>query len=164
MEFSAGWGDFLVASAGATAALAGLVFVALSINLARILTLEGVAERAGETMLLLASALVGSLAALIPHESAADLGLWFLILWCGTWFVPTYIQIVDFRKRRYYRAYQAVIRFFLFQGATLPVLVAGLSLRAHPDGGGLLWFAFGVVASLVVALYNAWVLLVEIVR
>jgi hypothetical protein len=47
MESSVGRSDFLVASAGATAALAGLVFVALSINLAKILALEGVTERAG---------------------------------------------------------------------------------------------------------------------
>jgi hypothetical protein len=163
VESGAGWSDFLVASSGATAALAGLVFVALSINLAKILALEGVTERAGETILLLASGLVGSLAALIPHETSSQLGLWLLILWGPTWLVPTFIQIRDFTKRRYYRAYQAVIRFLLFQGATVPLLLAGLSLRGHLDGG-LLWFAFGLIVSMIVALYNAWVLLVEIMR
>jgi hypothetical protein len=163
MESSAGWSDFFVASAGATAALAGLVFVALSINLGKILALGGVTERAGETILLLASGLIGSLAALIPHETPSQLGLWLLILWCPTWIVPTIIQIRDFAKRRYYRAYQAVIRFFLFQSATVPLLMAGLSLRGHLDGG-LLWLAFGLIVSLIVALYNAWVLLVEIMR
>lgn len=163
MDGSAGWSDFLVASASATAALAGLVFVALSINLGKILALEGVTERAGETILLLASGLVGSLAALIPHQTPSQLGLWLLILWCPTWLAPTLIQIRDFGKRRYHRAYQAIIRFLLFQGATVPLLLAGLSLRAHLDGG-MLWFAFGVIVSLIVALYNAWVLLVEIMR
>jgi hypothetical protein len=163
MESSVGWSDFLVASAGATAALAGLVFVSLSINLGKILALEGVTERAGETILLLASGLVGSLAALIPHETPSQLGLWLLILWGPTWLVPTLVQIRDFAKRRFYRAYQAVIRFLLFQGATLPLLLAGLSLRGHLEGG-LLWFAFGLIVSLIVALYNAWVLLVEIMR
>jgi hypothetical protein len=163
MESSAGWSDFFVASAGATAALAGLVFVALSINLGKILALGGVTERAGETILLLASGLVGSLAALIPHETPSQLGLWIFILWFPTWVVPTIIQIRDFAKRRYYRAYQAVIRFFLFQSATVPLLMAGLSLRGHLDGG-LLWLACGLIVSLIVALYNAWVLLVEILR
>jgi modulator of FtsH protease len=163
MEGGAGWSDFLVASAGATAALAGLVFVALSINLGKILALEGVTERAGETILLLASGLVGSLAALIPHETKAQLGLWLLILWCPTWVVPTIIQIRDFANRRYYRAYQAAIRFLLYQSATTPLLLAGLSLRGHLDGG-LIWLALGLILSLIVALYNAWVLLVEILR
>src|SRR5271168_1948059 len=155
MENSAGWSDFLVASSGATAALAGLVFVALSINLGKILILEGVTERAGETILLLASGLVGSLAALIPHETPSQLGLWLLVLWLPTWLVPTLIQIRDFAKRRYHRAYQAVIRFVLFQGATMPLLLAGMSLRGHLNGG-LLWFALGLIVSLIVALYNAW--------
>jgi hypothetical protein len=163
MESSAGWSDFLVASAGATAALAGLVFVALSINLGKILILEGVTERAGETILLLASGLIGSLAALIPHEIPSQLGLWLLILWLPTWIVPTLIQVRDFAKRRYHRAYQAIIRFLLFQAATLPLLLAGMSLRGYLTGG-LLWFAFGLIVSLIVALYNAWVLLVEIMR
>jgi hypothetical protein len=100
MESGAGWSDFFVASAGATAALAGLVFVALSINLGKILALGGVTERAGETILLLASGLIGSLAALIPHETPSQLGLWLLLLWGPTWMVPTIIQIRDFAKRK----------------------------------------------------------------
>src|ERR1700733_12155791 len=98
MEASAGWSDFLVASSGATAALAGLVFVALSITLGKILALGGVTERGGETILLLGSGLVGLLAALIPHETPSQLGLWLSVLWLPTWLVPTLIQISDFAK------------------------------------------------------------------
>jgi hypothetical protein len=83
------------------------------------------------------------------------------VLWCPTCLLPTIIQIRDFAKRRYYRAYQEVIRFFLFQSATVPLLLAGLSLQGHLHGG-LIWLAFGLTVSLIVALYNPWVLLVEI--
>jgi hypothetical protein len=42
-------------------------------------------------------------------------------------------------------------------------IVCGVSLLAQ-WGGGLYWLVPGVVLALVVALSNAWVLLVEIVR
>jgi hypothetical protein len=50
----AGWSELLTAVAGTAGALVGLVFVALSINLARILALPGVSGRAAETIVLLA--------------------------------------------------------------------------------------------------------------
>jgi hypothetical protein len=45
---AAGWDNFFVAEAGASAALAGLLFVALSINLQRIMSLPTLPGRAAE--------------------------------------------------------------------------------------------------------------------
>src|SRR6185437_11799985 len=64
-----GWSDFFVAAAGAAAALAGLVFVSISINLSRIIEARGVSGRAAETMVLLSGALASSLITLFPHIS-----------------------------------------------------------------------------------------------
>ena len=47
--------------------------------------------------------------------------------------------------------------------ATVPCTIAGTSLAAE-WGGGLYWLAPTVLLGLVGAVYNAWVLLVEIVR
>ncbi|HNF84655.1 MAG TPA: hypothetical protein PLE13_11780, partial [Solirubrobacterales bacterium] len=68
------WSDFFVASAGASAALAGLVFVAISINVARILQLDGVPELGLVTLLLLIGVLVVSMFGLIPDQSEHAFG------------------------------------------------------------------------------------------
>ena len=56
-----------------------------------------------------------------------------------------------------------VVRVVLGQVATLPFVAAGVALLAWGTGG-LYWLAAGMVSSIVVALFGAWVLLVEIDR
>jgi hypothetical protein len=159
----AGWKDFLIAAAGAAGALAGLVFVALSINLKEILSMPGVPGRAGETVILLAAALIGALVALIPGQPPPVLGLLLLAVGLPAWAVPTILQLRGFFTRDYYTVGNQIFRIALYQVATLPVLLAGLSLRGYL-AGGLNWLAAFVILSLFVALFNAWVLLVEILR
>jgi len=159
----AGWTDFLVASAGAIGTLAGLVFVSLSINLARIIELRGVSGRAGETLLLLTGTLAGVLTMLIPHLTVREHGLILCATAVPTWLLPNLIQVRSVRERTYYRAVHAVIRGVLHQAATLPGVIAGISLCGYLPGG-LDWFAVGVIVSMLVAMFNAWVLLVEILR
>jgi hypothetical protein len=64
-----GWQELGVAVAGASAALTGLVFVAVSINLDRILAYPWLSGRVGETVLLLMAVLVESLLVLAPGQS-----------------------------------------------------------------------------------------------
>ena len=54
---TAEWDSLFLAEAGASAALAGLLFVALSINLERILKGAGLPGRAGEAIMLLLAVL-----------------------------------------------------------------------------------------------------------
>jgi hypothetical protein len=54
------WGEFAVASAGAAAVLAGLVFIAVSINLERVVVVRGLPGRAGESVVMFLGALVMS--------------------------------------------------------------------------------------------------------
>jgi hypothetical protein len=159
----AGWTDFLVASAGAIGTLAGLVFVSLSINLARIIELPGVSGRAGETLLVLSGVLAGALALLIPNLTVREHGLILCATAIPTWLLPNLIQVSSVRKRTYHRVVHAVIRVVLHQAATLPGVFAGLSLCGFFPGG-LDWFAVGVIISMLVAMFNAWILLVEILR
>ncbi len=103
MNDTAGWSDFLVATSGTAGALAGLVFVALSINLGRILQLPGISGRAAETIVLLAAALIGALLALVPGQPATRLGLLLLLLWLAAWCLPTLAQIRELLRRHYLR-------------------------------------------------------------
>ena len=158
-----GWHDFLVAAAGAAGALAGLVFVALSLNLGRILESQELPGRAAETIVQLAGALTAALLALIPDTTPASLG--GLVIGTGTlmWAVPTRLQVLSIVRKTYYRRWFAFQRLALHQVASLPMVLAGvlvvLGARHAMD-----WMAGALLAAMIGALNNAWVLLVEIVR
>jgi hypothetical protein len=157
------WHDLFVASAGASAALLGLLFVAVSINLERILAYEGLPERALETLLLLLSVLIVSIVGLIPAESTVALGLELL-------FVAAVVAVIVLRlpgtqaqdtgkEPTQWRLSRVGVRLM----GTLPLLFGSLSVLFEA-GGGLYWIAAGIVLAIVGAVANAWVLLVEILR
>ena len=163
MEPAADWSNFLMAAAAAVGALVGLVFVALSINLARIIQLPGVSGRAAETIFILAGALVETLVALVPGQTAPRLGATLLPVAVAAWGIPVGLQLQALRRRHFYRPSFALMRVAFHQAATLPAILAGLSFCGLL-AGGMYWLAAGVVLSLVFALVNAWILLVEIIR
>jgi len=80
-----GWNNFLVSELGAAAALTGLLFVAVSINLARILQFSHLPTRAAEALLALLSVLVVTTFALIPQQSprahGIEIGAIGLLIW-----------------------------------------------------------------------------------
>ena len=158
-----GWKDFFAAASGAASALAGLVFVALSINLTKILASPGLPARAGETLILLSAALLTTLIALIPGQSAQTLGLALGAVGLIAWFVPLVFQIAAGRAKQYQTPGQFLWRVILHQAATIPFLLASLSLLGLTVGG-IYWLALGIILALAVGLQNAWVLLVEILR
>ena len=94
-----GWSDFLVASSGATGALTGLVFVAISINLEKILDNPGLPARAGQTIIVLANALVASLVALAAHPSPTQLGAALLLIGLAGWAATTFTGWRSWRDR-----------------------------------------------------------------
>jgi hypothetical protein len=61
-----GWGELFLAGAGASAALGGLLFVAVSINLDRIIALRNLPEAALGAIVLLVAVLMVSMLALVP--------------------------------------------------------------------------------------------------
>jgi modulator of FtsH protease len=156
------WHDLFVAAAGASAALAGLLFVAVSINLERILQFQGLPERALETVAMLLGVLLISLVGLIPGQSHVSLGAEVLV-------IGVVLCAFIGRLPTQYTGHDAVPRSWVYTRWTLrligtvPFLVAGLSLLAEA-GGGLYWVVDGIVFAILAAVANAWVLLVEILR
>ena len=149
------WTDFFVAAAGAGAALAGLVFVAVSINVERILQFKGLPERALATVLMLLSVVLISLLGLIPEQTSTALGLELLAL-------SLVLGGLIFRLSSPRRAEHASHGLLIALG-TAPLLVGPVSLLAE-SGGGLYWIAAGIVLAMSGAVANAWVLLIEILR
>ncbi len=157
------WQSMFLAQAGASAALAGLLFVALSINLERILHGKGLPGRAGEAIVLLLAVLVVSTLGLVPGQSPGVLGAELLGAGLVAWLILVGIHVGAVRGRVAPSRSLLVRRVVLAQVAVLPLLVAGVSLLLGA-GGGLYWLVPGVLLCLLVAVLDAWVLLIEILR
>ena len=155
------WHDLCVAAAGAAAALAGLVFVAVSINVERILQYSWLPSRALRTVLLLIGIVIACVFALAP-QSADALGVELLVL--GAVFATVLL-----RSALRHPGDRSVTGAGTFQQSlpeligTVPFAIAGLTLLIG-SGGGLYWMLAGIVCATLGAVLNAWVLLVEILR
>jgi hypothetical protein len=160
-----GWTSFLSAETGAAAALAGLIFVAVSINVDKILQFPVATRRAFEALALLMGVLFVGTFGIAPDQSAVALGWKFLgvggLLWLMT--VTIHIQGFRFRDKKRVRWYWVVNRIALCQFATLSFCIGGV-LLIRGDPHGMHWLVPGCIFSFASAMSSAWVLLIEILR
>jgi hypothetical protein len=157
------WVEFGVALAGAAAVLAGLIFVSVSINLEKVLEVHGLPGRAGESIVMFTGVLILSICLLMPGQSRTALGVELVV---GGAFLAAILVLIALpglnRPTRQPISWR-ITRITLALAASLPVVVAGVSLLAE-SGGGLYWLAAAFILSFAAGIGNAWVLLVEVVR
>jgi hypothetical protein len=156
------WHDMFVAMAGAAAALTGLIFVAVSINLEEVLKHPALPPRAVETLSILIGLLVLSVFVLIPGQSLTALGTEILVLGVvmGTALLMKRIRLPRAAGQP---LTWTVAPVGVILAATLPMTAAGISVLVR-GGGGLYWLVAEVILGFVGSVVNAWILLVEIHR
>jgi hypothetical protein len=157
-----GWGEFALAGAGAAAVLAGLVFIAVSINLERILAAPGLRGRAGESLIMFVGVLVIGMLMLVPQSRRA-LAIELVAVGVFTLMLHVLLAWTGARVPGRQPTSWLVTRFVVGAAVALPTVAAGASLLAEA-GGGLYWLVAGFLISFVAGIGNAWVLLVEVVR
>jgi len=156
------WHDFFVTAGTAAAALTGLLFVALSIQLDRILGHPEHRFRARGNFFGLTVVMVMALVVLMPTLSGRWLGGWLVVpnltaavvnAWHIRRVLPTFFGgSVVFPVR------VALSYVLLLMG-----VIGGVSLILG-TGGGLVWPAVESIGMLLIALLGAWSLLVGVAQ
>jgi hypothetical protein len=163
----AAWHELFIASAGAAAALSGLIFVAVSINLRDILAAEEkvgssyLTGRALESLVALLVILGISIVGLDPYISREVFSLFLFFCMAGSAISPA--RAVRAYRRSRVKPIAFDLRLFLALLLVAVYAVASITLLAH-GGGGLHWLPFGFLLAVSIAASNAWILLVEVLR
>jgi hypothetical protein len=158
-----GWSNYLTTLASVSATLTGLVFVAVSINLSRIISGPGLTGRAAESLMQLFGVLVVSTSALIPGQSAIVLGAQILTWATGLWLLQTLLQVRYMRTRTGQPRSWLVSRMCQTHLSSVPFVISGIMLLSG-SSTGLYWLVPGFILSLISGVVGAWILLVEILR
>ena len=158
-----GWTDFNVAMVGATAALAGLLIVAMSVNIAEIMKSPTLPPRAAASIAALVLALTAGAFGLVPGQPSIAYGIEVLVAtvlaaifqWHAIRVVARedHVSATD----RILKSIAGILPIAAFLGGS--VLVIAGSLEA-----GLTTMAVGSVLSIIAGLLFSWVVLVEVLR
>ena len=163
VEMPEGWSDFFVATAGTAGALAGLIIVAMTVNITTIIGIPSMTSRAAATIAALVLIVVSAAAGLIPGQGPRLLGGEVLVFAAVAMVltIDSAVRMVRAIDRQYLTVTCVKIVVALVQ--ILPFLV-GAAILLTGSYSGLNWIAAGVLLVFVGSVTNAWVLLVEILR
>jgi len=159
----AAWNGFAIATAGAAAALAGLLVVAMSINIHEILANAALTARAAGALATLATPLIVSLLLLVPTGAIDAIALCLLAVAVAVTAPPVPLHPAQPARCPPHDAH--VVRRLRSAGdLDVRPAVPRRVRPAHLDDRGPLLLAVVVVVAFVWGLVQAWVLLIEILR
>jgi modulator of FtsH protease len=159
-----GWGEFYIAEVGAAAALAGLLVVAISINIEKIMAIPTLPSRAAQTLIIVGAALVLASFGLFPGQSAAAFGWEALAI--GAVIALTGLveaRALGAKRRPTDPLVWTIFPLVLVAISALPPIIGGILLLVGNESGAY-WIAVGIIMAFVTTLLSGWVLLVEILR
>lgn len=157
------WDNFFIAQAGAAAALTGLIFVAVSINLNGILAAPYLPDRALQSITLLLNILIISSLMLVPGQSSMVIGIEVLVFGIILWTISLKLALSILRSVPIQFKRVSRNNLFFMQVAVIPFLVAGICILFFGETG-IYFLVPGILFSFSKAIIDAWVLLVEINR
>jgi modulator of FtsH protease len=155
------WHDFAVMIGSATAALAGLLVVAMSINIREILSNSTLPHRAAGALIAMTTPLILAALMLVPDQPRAALAVEILAVGAAVGIVLPWLnrpQDLQQSTRQWLVGRATPIALII-----VPLVVGGLGLLVTAVGG-LYWLPVSILAAVVFGLVQAWVLLIEILR
>jgi hypothetical protein len=155
-----GWDHFADVIGDAAGALVGLLFVAISINVQKIMRSEGVRHRAGQTLVDFAIVLLTAILLAIPSQSRRALGAEFLAL---ALLAGVTLEILE---RRAKSAEPGPLGWLLKRINANIVIAGGLALTGALLLAGINWAPFVLVPTtcfaLISGIASAWFLLTRL--
>jgi len=125
-----GWEAFFTAQVAASATLAGLMFVGVSLNLTKILSNPSLPNRALAGFYLLMAILILSSLQLVPDQTFALRGAEILVVGLATWFAGSRLDLASVRQSEAEFRKHFIRHSILFQIAVFPYVIGdGPALR-----------------------------------
>jgi modulator of FtsH protease len=160
---AAAWQPLWTTVAASSAALLGLLFVALSVNLRAIVDKPEHTARAREALGQLLVLLVLSIFALVPGQDRQVLGAEFLVFGGLIIALSIYLEGQTLKRIEIGRRSRWLLRDMVFNVGILGIPVTGTSLVLGRYGG-LFWLVPTVLIFFVWSSTNAWVLTLSAAR
>ncbi len=165
-----GWSEFNVAMVGATAALAGLLIVAMSVNIGEIMKTATLPSRAAAAIATLVVAIVATALGLVPSQphwlyGVEVLAATLIACWLEVHAIRTIIGEPGTNAgERVAKSTVGLLPLAAFLTGSVLLIVGGAGGGAAVVVAGLAFIATGSLLAVATAILYAWIVLVEVLR